>query len=236
MAPPARPRSWSAFGSASRRSAVGVRSWRGSASSSSRTATARCTRLANSPSNYLAGTCHRTRFRRRNPDTTRTLSARVRARRARLPVTCLSRPATNRHERPRTPTNGATPRARYDRGTTEAHAALGGKRRPAEPVTPTSRRRRGTSTWRVRPSARRRRCSRRGCSGRKAGRSCSRVAEPDNGEPRRGGAFRCKGAVSAAGVGFEPTSRLATANGFQDRPVRPLRHPAGTRIVATCRA
>jgi hypothetical protein len=30
----------------------------------------------------------------------------------------------------------------------------------------------------------------------------------------------------AAGVGFEPTGRLAAANGFQDRPVRPLRHPA----------
>ena len=30
----------------------------------------------------------------------------------------------------------------------------------------------------------------------------------------------------AAGVGFEPTDRLATVNGFQDRPVRPLRHPA----------
>jgi hypothetical protein len=29
-----------------------------------------------------------------------------------------------------------------------------------------------------------------------------------------------------AGVGFEPTSDLAAANGFQDRPVRPLRHPA----------
>ena len=36
----------------------------------------------------------------------------------------------------------------------------------------------------------------------------------------------CKGASSTAGVGFEPTSDLAAANGFQDRPVRPLRHPA----------
>jgi site-specific DNA recombinase len=31
----------------------------------------------------------------------------------------------------------------------------------------------------------------------------------------------------AEGVGFEPTSRLATANGFRDRPVQPLRHPSG---------
>ena len=34
---------------------------------------------------------------------------------------------------------------------------------------------------------------------------------------------------SAAGVGFEPTERLTTLNGFQDRPVRPLRHPAVSR-------
>src|SRR5439155_20600536 len=33
-------------------------------------------------------------------------------------------------------------------------------------------------------------------------------------------------ARQAAGVGFEPTDRLATVSGFQDRPVRPLRHPA----------
>jgi hypothetical protein len=39
-----------------------------------------------------------------------------------------------------------------------------------------------------------------------------------------------------AGVGFEPTGRLAAANSFQDCPVRPLRHPAGGRIVASCRA
>ena len=32
----------------------------------------------------------------------------------------------------------------------------------------------------------------------------------------------------AAGVGFEPTGHLTAANDFQDRPVRPLRHPAGT--------
>jgi hypothetical protein len=31
----------------------------------------------------------------------------------------------------------------------------------------------------------------------------------------------------AEGVGFEPTSRLTTANGFRDRPVQPLRHPSG---------
>jgi hypothetical protein len=30
----------------------------------------------------------------------------------------------------------------------------------------------------------------------------------------------------AAGVGFEPTGDLSAASGFQDRPVRPLRHPA----------
>ena len=28
-------------------------------------------------------------------------------------------------------------------------------------------------------------------------------------------------------MGFEPTSRLTTANGFRDRPVQPLRHPSG---------
>jgi hypothetical protein len=32
--------------------------------------------------------------------------------------------------------------------------------------------------------------------------------------------------VLAAGVGFEPTGDLSAASGFQDRPVRPLRHPA----------
>src|SRR5436190_20890194 len=31
---------------------------------------------------------------------------------------------------------------------------------------------------------------------------------------------------SAAGVGFEPTDELAPVSGFQDRPGRPLRHPA----------
>jgi hypothetical protein len=30
----------------------------------------------------------------------------------------------------------------------------------------------------------------------------------------------------AAGVGFEPTARFQPSSGFQDRPVRPLRHPA----------
>jgi hypothetical protein len=34
-------------------------------------------------------------------------------------------------------------------------------------------------------------------------------------------------ALLAEGVGFEPTSRLTTANGFRDRPVQPLRHPSG---------
>ena len=32
--------------------------------------------------------------------------------------------------------------------------------------------------------------------------------------------------VRAAGVGFEPAGDLLAASGFQDRPVRPLRHPA----------
>ena len=31
----------------------------------------------------------------------------------------------------------------------------------------------------------------------------------------------------AAGVGFEPTGDLSAASGFQDRPIRPLWHPAG---------
>ena len=34
-------------------------------------------------------------------------------------------------------------------------------------------------------------------------------------------------------MGFEPTGRLAAASGFQDRPVRPLRHPAGEGISVT---
>jgi hypothetical protein len=33
-------------------------------------------------------------------------------------------------------------------------------------------------------------------------------------------------------VGFEPTGDLSAASGFQDRPVRPLRHPAVVTIVA----
>jgi hypothetical protein len=32
--------------------------------------------------------------------------------------------------------------------------------------------------------------------------------------------------MRAAGVGFEPTARFQPSSGFQDRPVRPLRHPA----------
>jgi hypothetical protein len=36
----------------------------------------------------------------------------------------------------------------------------------------------------------------------------------------------------AAGVGFEPTGDLSAAYGFQDRPVRPLRHPAEGLSVA----
>ena len=38
--------------------------------------------------------------------------------------------------------------------------------------------------------------------------------------------LRCPDTNKAEGVGFEPTSRLATANGFRDRPVQPLRHPS----------
>ena len=34
------------------------------------------------------------------------------------------------------------------------------------------------------------------------------------------------GELRAAGVGFEPTNDREAVNGFQDRPVRPLRHPA----------
>src|SRR3954447_17888536 len=33
-----------------------------------------------------------------------------------------------------------------------------------------------------------------------------------------------------AGVGFEPTGDLSAASGFQDRPVRPLRHPAAPTL------
>jgi hypothetical protein len=63
--------------------------------------------------------------------------------------------------------------------------------------------------------------------GQNPGRSSCGVAGSDNGEPCHDGAFPCKEAFPTAGVGFEPTSDLAAANGFQDRPVRPLRHPAG---------
>jgi hypothetical protein len=39
----------------------------------------------------------------------------------------------------------------------------------------------------------------------------------------------------AAGVGFEPTDRLATVSSFQDCPVRPLRHPAvRDRVTQAC--
>jgi hypothetical protein len=38
-----------------------------------------------------------------------------------------------------------------------------------------------------------------------------------------------KGRILAAGVGFEPTAPGEGRNGFQDRPVRPLRHPAVER-------
>ena len=49
--------------------------------------------------------------------------------------------------------------------------------------------------------------------------------------PWRGVKTRCLGspcysACIAAGVGFEPTGHLSAPNGFQDRPFRPLRHPA----------
>jgi hypothetical protein len=33
-------------------------------------------------------------------------------------------------------------------------------------------------------------------------------------------------------VGFEPTGALSGTSGFQDRPIRPLWHPACPRIVA----
>jgi hypothetical protein len=39
-------------------------------------------------------------------------------------------------------------------------------------------------------------------------------------------AFETVADLQAAGVGFEPTGDLSAACGFQDRPVRPLRHPA----------
>ncbi len=34
----------------------------------------------------------------------------------------------------------------------------------------------------------------------------------------------------AEGVGFEPTVPIARDSGFQDRPVRPLRHPSEPSI------
>ena len=51
---------------------------------------------------------------------------------------------------------------------------------------------------------------------------------------RRGGGLRHAGTLAApaqphsqaAGVGFEPTGALSGASGFQDRPIRPLWHPA----------
>ena len=52
----------------------------------------------------------------------------------------------------------------------------------------------------------------------------SRPAEPPRSLER---AYSSQGGLDqAAGVGFEPTGRLAATSGFQDRPVRPLRHPA----------
>src|SRR5688500_11286901 len=54
---------------------------------------------------------------------------------------------------------------------------------------------------------------------------------PSAGAPPQGAWLSHK----AAGVGFEPTGRLAAANGFQDRPVRPLRHPAGDNVAALTR-
>ena len=46
--------------------------------------------------------------------------------------------------------------------------------------------------------------------------------------PRRigGTAGFLRGSDATAGVGFEPTEHPAALSGFQDRPVRPLRHPA----------
>ena len=36
---------------------------------------------------------------------------------------------------------------------------------------------------------------------------------------------------ATAGVGFEPTAALASRNGFQDRTIRPLWHPAADRVL-----
>jgi hypothetical protein len=36
---------------------------------------------------------------------------------------------------------------------------------------------------------------------------------------------------AAAGVGFEPTEPVARLGGFQDRPFRPLGHPAGASLA-----
>ncbi len=38
--------------------------------------------------------------------------------------------------------------------------------------------------------------------------------------------------TQAAGVGFEPTGRLSAPSGFQDRPIRPLWHPARRASLA----
>ena len=40
---------------------------------------------------------------------------------------------------------------------------------------------------------------------------------------------------AAEGVGFEPTSRLATATGFQDRRIQPLCHPSGSTRATDAR-
>src|SRR6266576_3427871 len=40
-----------------------------------------------------------------------------------------------------------------------------------------------------------------------------------------------QGLGGTAGVGFEPTGALSSTSGFQDRPIRPLWHPAGQPSV-----
>ena len=44
------------------------------------------------------------------------------------------------------------------------------------------------------------------------------------------------GSNQAAGVGFEPTRHLSAPNGFQDRPFRPLRHPADRKASGVRRS
>ena len=63
-----------------------------------------------------------------------------------------------------------------------------------------------------------------GAAGDESGHA-ARTGEPTRRVSGKGRVDRLASCYEAAGVGFEPTGALAL-NGFQDHPVRPLRHPA----------